>query len=73
MGEATGCLDPARQYSTPQLERARKSGVPCLYYDRAPMAAICSMHSDAERNFEFRWWCHEVEQYVTGIAASGTK
>jgi len=31
------------------------------------MAAICSMHADAERNFEFRWWCAEVERYVTGM------
>ena len=33
------------------------------------MAAICSMHADAERNFEFRWWCAEVERYVTGLLA----
>ena len=64
VGEAAGCLDPGRAYGVPQLERARKSGVPCLYYDPVPMAAICAMHPDAERNFEFHWWCHQVERYV---------
>ena len=49
-GEATGCLDRGRQYNTPQLERARKSRTPCLYYDRAPMAAICSTNPNPNPN-----------------------
>lgn len=37
---------------------------PCLYYELAPMAAVCAMHADAERNFEFWWWCDGVEHLV---------
>ena len=37
---------------------------PCLYYELAAMAAICAMHGDAERNFEFWWWCDGVEHLV---------
>ena len=67
-GGAVGCLDPRRRYDAPHLERARQGAAPCLYYDPAPMAAICAMHPDAERNFEFHWWCHDVERHVVSSA-----
>tara|TARA_B110001452_G_scaffold152824_1_gene127166 strand:+ start:2388 stop:4148 length:1761 start_codon:yes stop_codon:yes gene_type:complete len=68
VGTAVGCLDPRHTYDTPQLEASRKGKAPCLYYDPAPMAALCAMHEDAERNFEFYWWCHGVERHVVRSA-----